>query len=126
MLKKAYQAYDTNSTETMSGREIEARVLTKAAMELKNCQTCWESEERKSLLEKALTYNQQVWNLFQLELSHEDNPLPTKLKQDLLNLSLFIDRRTFEIMADPEINKLTSLININLNIASGLRGSAVG
>jgi flagellar protein FlaF len=44
------------------------------------------------------------------------------LKQDLLSLSVFIDKRIFEVMAYPNPEKLTAIININLNIAAGLRG----
>jgi len=40
---------------------------------------------------------------------------------DLLKLSAFIDRRILETMADPSPEKLTAIININRNIAAGLR-----
>jgi len=52
----------------------------------------------------------------------EDNPLPEEVKHNLLSLSLFIDRRTFEALAYPAPEKLDILININLNVAAGLRG----
>jgi flagellar protein FlaF len=51
----------------------------------------------------------------------EDNPLPKKLKVDILSLSAFIDRRIFEIMAQPAPEKLKIIIDINNNIAAGLR-----
>jgi len=121
MFKNAYQAYDTMSTEVMSGKEIEARALTKAATKLKACQGSWESSVLKTNLDKALLYNQKIWNVLQAELSQNNHPLPKKTREDLLSLSLFIDRRTLDILAYPEPHKLTALININLNIASGLR-----
>ncbi len=43
-----------------------------------------------------------------------------ELRRDLLRLSGFVDKRTFEIMAEPEADKLIVLIDINRNIATGL------
>jgi flagellar protein FlaF len=36
-------------------------------------------------------------------------------------LSVFIDKRIFEIMAMPSPEKLTAIIEINRNVAAGLR-----
>jgi flagellar protein FlaF len=58
-------------------------------------------------------------------LSDPKNPLPKKLKEDLLSLSAFIDTRIFDILSFPSPEKLNAIINININIAAGLRGSAV-
>jgi flagellar protein FlaF len=108
----------------MSGREIEASVLTKAALLLQHCQNNWDAHDRDSMLDEALKYNQMIWSIFQGELSKPDNPLPRKLREDILSLSLFIDRRIFEVMSFPAVEKLNAIININLNLAAGLRGSA--
>jgi flagellar protein FlaF len=109
--------------ETMPGREIEAAVLTKAARKLKDCQDSWDAENRDEKLNEALKFNQLVWSIFQGELEKEDNPLNRKLRADLLRLSAFVDRRIFETMADPSPEKLSIVININNNIAAGLRES---
>ncbi len=108
---------------TLTGRELEAAVLTKAAQKLTVCQNNWEASDREENMKEALRYNQQVWTVFQTELSNPENPLPKKLKEDLLSLSAFIDKRIFEIMSFPAPEKLTAIININLNIAAGLSGS---
>ena len=110
---------------TLTGRELEAAVLTKAAQKLTLCQNNWEASDREEKLDEALKYNQKIWTLFQSELSDPKNPLPKKLKEDLLSLSSFIDRRIFDILSFPSPEKLNALINININIAAGLRGSAV-
>jgi flagellar protein FlaF len=115
------QAYEAVNKSTMSGREIEASVLTKAALKLKQCQNNWDTDDRPANLDLALKFNQRIWSIFQGELAREDNPLPRKLKVDLLSLSAFIDRRIYEIIADPSPEKLTIIININNNIAAGLR-----
>ena len=107
----------------MSGRQVEAAVLTKAALKLKDCQENWGAEDRNAKLDEALKFNQLVWSIFQAELVRPDNPLPKKLRQDILSLSAFIDKRIFETMAYPAPEKLTVIININLNLAAGLNGS---
>ena len=113
MLTNPSQAYESVNNSTMSGRELEAAVLTKAARKLKECQDAWDAADHDVKLDTALKFNQRIWSIFQGELSREDNPLPRKLKVDLLSLSAFIDRRIFEIIANPSPEKLTIIININ-------------
>jgi flagellar protein FlaF len=105
----------------MGGRDVEAEVLTKAALKLKACQESWAENGQPAKLSAALQYNQRIWTIFQAELEKPDNPLPSNLKTDLLRLSLFVDKRTLETLAYPAPEKLTILININHNIAAGLR-----
>jgi len=117
----ALKAYENVNKTTMSGRDVEADVLTKAALKLKACQEHWTDSGLDSRLDAALKYNQRIWTIFQAELEKPENPLPDALKVDLLRLSVFIDRRTMEAMAYPAPEKLSILININQNIAAGLR-----
>ena len=123
MYANQLRTYETVSKSTLSGRQVEAAVLTKAAIKLKNCQENWEAEDRGAKLDEALKFNQLVWSIFQAELVRPDNPLPKQLRQDILSLSAFIDKRIFETMAYPTPEKLTAIININLNLAAGLNGS---
>jgi flagellar protein FlaF len=116
-------AYKQTIKTTTSGRDMEASVLTKAAHLLKDCQEHWDEEDHFRRLDEALTFNQKIWTIFQDELSREDNPLPKELRANILNLSLFIDRRVTEVMKKPFPDKLDMIININLNLAAGLRGS---
>ncbi len=122
MSENPINAYQDIEKETLSGRELEASVLTKAATRLQAVQAQWDSAERGELLEEVLRYNQRIWTILQVEVSDSSNPLPKEIKENLLSLSLFIDKRTFEIMAYPSADKLDVLVNINLNIAAGLRG----
>jgi flagellar protein FlaF len=123
MYANQLKTYEAVSKVTMSGREVEAAVLTKAALKLKDCQENWGAEDRDAKLDEALKFNQLVWSIFQAELTRPDHPLPKKLRQDILSLSAFIDKRIFETMAYPAPEKLTAIININLNLAAGLNGS---
>ena len=116
-------AYETVSKMTMSGREIEAAVLTKAARKLKDCQDNWNTPGRDDMLEEALKFNQHIWSIFQSELSLENNPLPQKVRFDIIRLSAFIDRRIFEAMVEPSAEILNIIIHINNSLAAGLRDS---
>ena len=120
---QSLKAYESVSNATRSGREIEAAVLTKAALKLKACQDDWDAPDRDNRLDEALKYTQRIWSIFQSELSREDHELPKKLRLDILRLAAFIDRRIFETMAFPAPDKLNIVIKINNNLAAGLRGS---
>jgi flagellar protein FlaF len=108
---------------TGSDREIEAAVLTKAAIKLKECQKNWDAADREARLEEALKFNQKVWSIFQSELTNVNHPMPVELRRGILRLGGFIDRRIFETMANPSPEKLDMVIKINCNLAAGLRGS---
>ncbi|OPY00642.1 MAG: flagellar biosynthesis regulatory protein FlaF [Syntrophorhabdus sp. PtaB.Bin184] len=123
-MSSGLNAYKKNVKTTISGRDLEASVLTKGAMLLKACKENWDGQDRFRRLDEALVFNQRIWTIFQDELIREDNPLPAQLRGDILRLSLFIDKRIVDIMKDPSPEKLDAIININLNIAAGLRGSA--
>jgi flagellar protein FlaF len=118
------QAYRTTPKAEMSEREIDAYALTQSALKIRDCQQNWDMPERIDRLFEALRINSLLWSIFQAEITAEGNPLPRQLREDLLTLSLFVDKRTREIMCFPEPEKLTALINININIAAGLKASA--
>jgi flagellar protein FlaF len=124
MYANAAGTYESVSKMTMSGREIEAAVLSKAARKLRLCQEQWNSDHRNELLNEALRFNQRIWSIFQTELFHDENPLPKKLRLDIIRLSACIDKRIFETMAEPSPDKLNIIIDINNNLAAGLRGSS--
>jgi len=117
----ALKAYNDVNKATMSGRDVEAEALTNAALKLKACQDNWIENGKNDSLNSALKYNQRIWSILQAELEKPENLLPKGLKIDLLRLSSFIDKRTLETLAYPEPEKLSILININQNIAAGLR-----
>ncbi|MGC2063946.1 MAG: flagellar biosynthesis regulator FlaF [Thermodesulfovibrionales bacterium] len=121
MYANQLEAYRTVQKTTISGRDVEAYALTNAALKLTECQNNWNAADREDKLKEALRINQMIWTIFQSELSKGDNLLPKALKSDLLSLSIFVDRRIFEIIADPTPEKLTAIININLNLAAGLK-----
>ncbi len=121
MLQSPLNAYTNMQKESLSGRELEASVLSRAGIMLKQVQENWDAPDRDQKMLEAVKFNQKVWSFFQAELSDPENPLPKKLREDILNLSIFIDKRLFEVMAYPDPEKLSIVIDINFNIAAGLR-----
>lgn len=124
MYQNPVDTYTTMQKETLDGRELEASVLTRAGIMLKNVQDNWEAPDRGEKLFEAIKFNQKVWSFFQAELSDPENPLPSILRQDILNLSIFVDKRLFEVLANPDKEKLSIVIDIDFNIAAGLRTKA--
>lgn len=123
MYQNPLKVYQQVEKQTTSGRQAEARVLTEAAAKLQYCQENWEMENREEILDEALSYNQRVWSILQGELLDDTNPMPKPLRKNILLLSAYIDKRIFNVLAYPEPEKLTIIININLNLAAGLRNN---
>jgi flagellar protein FlaF len=121
MNQNPVNAYTTMQKESLSGRDLEASVLSRAGIMLKQVQENWNASDREQKLVDAIKFNQKVWSFFQAELSDPENPLPKKLREDILNLSIFIDKQLFEVLAYPDPDKLGIVIDINFNIAAGLR-----
>lgn len=120
MQQAAHNVYATMQKEGLTGRALEAHVLTRAAKMLKDCQNHWGEEGHDERFDIAIRFNQKVWTFFQAELTDPENPLPREIKENLLNLSIFIDNRLIEALMNPAPEMLTAVININHNIAAGL------
>jgi flagellar protein FlaF len=121
MQQQSVNAYTAVQKESLSGRELEASVLSRAGLMLKSVKDNWDASDRDQKLFEAIKFNQKVWSFFQAELSDPENPLPKNLREDILNLSIFIDKRLFEVLAFPDPEKLAIVIDIDFNIAAGLR-----
>jgi len=121
MQQNSLNAYAAIQKESLSGRELEASVLSRAGLMLKSVKDNWDASDRDHKLMEAVKFNQKVWTFFQAELSDPENPLPKNLREDILNLSIFIDKRLFEVLAFPDPDKLSIVIDIDFNIAAGLR-----
>lgn len=114
------KSYDAAAKMTASSRELETAALFKAARLLEACRQEWDAPDRDSRLQEALRHNQRLWSFLQGELSSPDHPMAPDVRVNLLRLSAFVDRRTFELMSHPEPDKLQALIEINRSIAAGL------
>lgn len=72
----------------------------------------------------AVRTNWRIWTIIQSSLVDPDCPLPREIRENLINLSRFIDRRSAELIASPQdVHKLDVLINIDRQIGAGLLGN---
>jgi flagellar biosynthesis activator protein FlaF len=115
--KQAASAYKTNQQGTQSLRETEARALLSCANRLHEAQM---KEHDVEVYLDAIRHNQQLWTIFQVTLCEPENPLPRDLKITLLNLSRFVDKVSLRAQSEYNLSLLTSLIDINRQIAAGL------
>ena len=70
--------------------------------------------------------NWRIWTIIQSELVDPECPLPREIRENLINLSNFIDKRSADIIAEPKAEKLSVLININRQIGAGLMEGSSG
>lgn len=124
---QAAGAYDQHAqSHTPDQRELEGRVLLKAARMIQDLQNNWESSN-KELIEATLKYNRQIWMMFyDTALENPENNRPNDLRSNIVNLANFIFKREIDIMAAPAKEKLDVLININKEIAAGLMSTRPG
>jgi flagellar protein FlaF len=120
-MRSAAQAYRTVATKTSSPRELEADLLLRAASRLQSIQQTW--EESKETLGDALLYNRKLWSIFLTSATSDDNPLPRDIRQNIANLGLFVMNHTVATLANPQPERLSTLININRELAAGLRNA---
>jgi flagellar protein FlaF len=118
----AAKAYARTAQESSSPREIEAQTLLMAARKLVEVQTNWNGPDKK--LHAALLFNRRLWTIFMSAAESNDNPQPLEIRQNILNIAVFVMHRTMELQTNPNPEKLQSLIDINSNIAAGLSGRA--
>ena len=113
------QAYQQVTKTVETPREREAALLIKAAASLQNIRDTW--PENFDQLSKALTFNRKLWTIFMSSAAMQDSPLPQQTRQNIVNLGLFILNQTRELTIEPQPQKLDGIININRQIAAGLR-----
>jgi flagellar protein FlaF len=119
-MSHAAKAYARTAQESSSPREIEAQTLLLAARKLVEVQTDWKGPDKR--MHAALLFNRRLWTIFMSAAESNDNPQPLQVRQNILNIAVFVMHRTIEMQTDPAPDKLQSLIDINANIAAGLSG----
>lgn len=118
-MQSAAKAYGDVAQATISPRELEANLLNKAALQLQAVQKNWDDHE--TTLEAALFYNRRLWSVFVASVADATSPLPQAIRNNVASLSVFIFNHTLDTQTAPEAKKLDVLININREIAAGLR-----
>lgn len=73
----------------------------------------------------SVRLNWRIWTIIQAALVDPECPLPKQIRENLINLSNFIDKRSAQMIANPKaVEKMDVLININRQIGAGLLGNA--
>jgi flagellar biosynthesis activator protein FlaF len=116
------QAYARTAQQTLQGRDLEAHVLLKSAARLQGIRDNW--DVRRGELDDALLANRKIWTIFVTAMSSEDCTLPNIVRSNIINLGMFVFNRTLQMAVDARPEQITTLVDINRNIASGLRGDA--
>ncbi|MHB1206317.1 MAG: flagellar biosynthesis regulator FlaF [Rhodospirillaceae bacterium] len=118
MLKDKVGAYAQQQKRNLTPREVEAMAFTKAALMLEDAKKSANNIEEYS---KALRFNHLLWTIIQADLTEPDNNLPDEIKANVMSLSIFVDKQTTKALRGSNPTDLDVLININRNLAAGLR-----
>ena len=91
----------------------------RAASRLQSVQDEWEARQRE--LPAALTYNRKLWTVLATAATNPNHPLPDPIRINIVGLANFIFNHTMTILAEPSPNRIGVLVNINRELATGLR-----
>ena len=122
MQHSAALAYQAVGRQTVDPRTLEANLLSRSAAQLQRIRDDWDNSAEG--LPAALQFNRRLWNVFINSMTAETCPLPRPIRQNVANLGLFVMKHTMTVQTRPEPRKLDVLININRELAAGLRATA--
>ena len=79
----------------------------------------------RTAMREALRLNWRLWTIFQADLTvaAEGQDPPPDVVVNMLTLCQFVDKHTVAALADPTPERIQVLVDINRNIAAGLRDS---
>lgn len=100
---------DPRSTEAWALGEASRRLALAARM-----------DDKGVALREALRLNQRLWSIFQAALTEPDCPLPRDVRDNVLALSIMIDRHVMARLGDLDGSKIGPILDINRAIAEGL------
>jgi flagellar protein FlaF len=120
-MQHATKTYKAVAKQTAVPRNLEADLLLQAASKLQAVSDGWDGT--RADLNDALTYNRKLWSIFMTSVTDPSNPLPATIRQNVANLGIFVCNHTLTVMMNPQPNHLRSLININRELAAGLRAT---
>jgi len=118
MANEQIRAYQQAQKVNLSGRELEAMAFTRAALKLEDAKKLTDNPAEFG---KALRFNHLLWTIIQADIVEPDNKLPPEIKANIMSLSIFVDKQTAKALRVRNPADLDVLININRNLAAGLR-----
>jgi flagellar biosynthesis activator protein FlaF len=102
-------ANDPRSTEAWALSEASRRLVVAA-----------KAEDGGKSLRDALILNQRLWTIFQAAMTEPDCPLPREIRDNVLALSIMLDRQILQRLGDLDGSKLQPILDINRCVAEGL------
>ena len=101
-------------------RATEAWALTESGRRL-----ALATRSNRNAMREALRLNWRLWTIFQADLTVaiENQGTPSDVHLNMLTLCQFVDKHTVAALTEPTPERLQVLIDINRNIAAGLRES---
>lgn len=102
-------AADPRSTEAWALGEASRRLVVAS-----------KTDDKGVSLREALRLNQRLWSIFQAALMEPNCPLPVELRQNVMALSVMMDRNVMQRLADLDGSKIQPILDINRAIAEGL------
>lgn len=121
-MQNGAQAYANIAQKTANPRDVEAQLLIRAANRLQSI-VAGQVEDIEEMRE-ALRYNRKLWTILSTSATAAGNPLPRQIKENIGNIALFVLPHCVELEHVPDPQRMTSLVNINREIAAGLMQSA--
>lgn len=119
-MSNPYASQQRAALENAPPQAAEGYALIELARRLDDAARLPEDTEN---IRNVVRLNWRVWTIFQAELVDPECQTPRQIRENLLSLTNFVDRRSAELIAKPDAAKLSVLINVNRQIGAGLLGS---
>lgn len=104
------KAMDPRSTEAWALAEASRRLVLAARI----------TDDKGEALRTALVLNQRLWSIFQASLIDPSCELPKDIRDNVLALSIMVDRHLMQRLGDLDAGKIQPILDINRSIAEGL------
>jgi flagellar biosynthesis activator protein FlaF len=102
-------ANDPRSTEAWALSEASRRLVVAS-----------KADDAGKSLRDALILNQRLWTIFQTAMTEPNCPLPREIRDNVLALSIMMDRQILQRLGDLDGSKLQPILDINRCVAEGL------
>src|SRR5215471_18186726 len=117
MNQGAKKAGYVSQPAAMDPRSTEAWALAEASRRLV---VASKTDDGGKSLRDALILNQRLWTIFQSAMTEADCPLPREIRDNVLALSIMVDRQILLRLGDLDGSKLQPILDINRCVAEGL------
>ncbi|MBP5856098.1 hypothetical protein KAJ83_03695 [Marivibrio halodurans] len=118
-----YASQQRQALNNAPPQAAEAWAMIEMARRLDDATKMEAGPERDEALRDMVRRNWRMWTILQASLVDPENTAPAEIRQNLLSLSNFIDKRSVECLSDIDPAKVAVLININRQIGAGLMGN---